>query len=75
MVAWPAQGDRDISLCGPDGSNLRNITRTPEFNVAGRQFSRDGGQRWELVGGDDGGTVAAGSSSPNTFRHNWREVE
>jgi Tol biopolymer transport system component len=35
-------GDWDLFLCRPDGSDLRNITRTPEFNEAAPQFSRDG---------------------------------
>jgi len=35
-------GDWDLFLCRPDGSNLRNITRTSEYNEAAPQFSRDG---------------------------------
>ena len=35
-------GDWDLFLCRPDGSDLRNITRTPEYNEAAPQFSRDG---------------------------------
>jgi len=36
------QGDWDLFLCRPDGSLLRNLTKTPEFNEAAPQFSRDG---------------------------------
>ncbi len=35
-------GDWDLFLCRPDGSDLRNVTRTPQFNEAAPQFSRDG---------------------------------
>jgi len=35
-------GDWDLFLCRPDGSDLHNITRTPEYNEAAPQFSRDG---------------------------------
>ncbi|MCU0914556.1 MAG: hypothetical protein MUC88_08345, partial [Planctomycetes bacterium] len=35
-------GDWDLSLCRPDGSDLRNITRTPQYHEAAPQFSRDG---------------------------------
>ena len=35
-------GDWDLFLCRPDGSDLRNITRTPDYNEASPQFSRDG---------------------------------
>jgi Tol biopolymer transport system component len=35
-------GDWDLFLCRPDGSDLRHFTRTPEFNEAAPQFSRDG---------------------------------
>jgi Tol biopolymer transport system component len=35
-------GDWDLFLCRPDGSAVRNITRTPEFHEAAPQFSRDG---------------------------------
>ncbi len=37
-------GDWDLFLCRPDGSSIRNITRTPQFNEAAPQFSRDGRQ-------------------------------
>ena len=36
------KGDWDIFLCRPDGSHLRNITQTPEYNEFSPQFSRDG---------------------------------
>jgi dipeptidyl aminopeptidase/acylaminoacyl peptidase len=34
--------DWDLFLCRPDGSGLRNITRTPDYNEIAPQFSRDG---------------------------------
>jgi len=37
-----AQGDYDLFLCRPDGSKLRNITRTPEFSEFCVRFSWDG---------------------------------
>jgi len=36
------QGNWDLFLCRPDGSALRNITRTSEYHEAAPQFSRDG---------------------------------
>ena len=36
------RGDWDLFVCRPDGSDRHNITRTPESNEAGAQFSRDG---------------------------------
>ena len=36
------RGDWDLFVCRPDGSDQRNLTRTPESNEAGAQFSRDG---------------------------------
>ncbi len=36
------QGDWDLFLCRPDGSQVRNITRTPESSEHSPQFSRDG---------------------------------
>lgn len=52
-------GDWDLFLCRPDGSDLRNITRTPEYNEAAPQFSRDGRRllfrrlpRSETIGGN-----------------------
>jgi len=35
-------GDWDLFLCRPDGADLRNSTRTPQYNEAAPQFSRDG---------------------------------
>ena len=40
--ARSAQGDWDLFICRPDGSNIRNLTLTPEFNEAVPQISRDG---------------------------------
>ncbi|MCX5646194.1 MAG: hypothetical protein NTZ17_16160 [Phycisphaerae bacterium] len=34
--------DWDLFLCRPDGSDSHNITRTPQYNEAAPQFSRDG---------------------------------
>jgi len=36
------RGDWDLFLCRPDGSRLRNLTRTADFSEAWPQFSRDG---------------------------------
>jgi Tol biopolymer transport system component len=36
------KGDWDLFLCRPDGSGVRNITRTPDANEAYPLFSRDG---------------------------------
>jgi len=36
------RGDWDLFVCRPDGSDRRNLTRTPESNEAAAQFSRDG---------------------------------
>src|ERR1051326_5198766 len=44
-IVFPArseQGDWDLSLMRPDGSQRRALTRTPEWNEATPQFSRDG---------------------------------
>ena len=35
-------GDWDLFVCRPDGSDLHNVTRTPQYNEAAPQFSRDG---------------------------------
>src|SRR6266699_1130227 len=40
--ARSAQGDWDLFLMRPDGSHRRALTRTPEWNEAAPQFSRDG---------------------------------
>jgi Tol biopolymer transport system component len=36
------KGDWDLFACRPDGTAMRNITRTPGFNEAAPQVSRDG---------------------------------
>ncbi len=36
------KGDWDLFVCRPDGSELRNLTNTPEYHEAAPQFSRDG---------------------------------
>src|SRR5438876_12415425 len=44
-IVFPArseQGDWDLFLMRPDGSQRRALTRTPECNEAAPQFSRDG---------------------------------
>jgi Tol biopolymer transport system component len=44
-VVFPArseQGDWDLFLMRPDGSQRRALTQTPEWNEAAPQFSRDG---------------------------------
>jgi Tol biopolymer transport system component len=38
------KGDYDLFLCRPDGSSVRNITRTPGESEFGALFSRDGAQ-------------------------------
>ena len=35
-------GDYDLFVCRPDGSNVRALTHTPEFSEFSPQFSRDG---------------------------------
>jgi Tol biopolymer transport system component len=42
FAARSERGDWDLFLCRPDGSDLRNITRTSNYNEAAPQFSRDG---------------------------------
>lgn len=42
FCARSAQGDWDLFLCRPDGSAIRNLTFSPDFNEAVPQFSRDG---------------------------------
>jgi Tol biopolymer transport system component len=56
-------GDWDLFVCRPDGTAVRNITRTPEFNEAAPQFSRDGRRllyrrlpRQETISGNQYGT-------------------
>jgi Tol biopolymer transport system component len=44
-IAYSARtgmGDWDVFLCRPDGSNLRNLTNTPDAEEAAPRFSRDG---------------------------------
>lgn len=36
------KGDWDLFLCRPDGSDVRNITNTPQFSEAAPRFSPDG---------------------------------
>jgi len=40
--ARSVRGDWDLFLMRPDGSSIRNITRTPEHNEAAPRFSPDG---------------------------------
>ena len=40
--ARSSAGDWDLFACRPDGSSLRNLTNTPEYNEAWPQISRDG---------------------------------
>jgi hypothetical protein len=42
FAARSENGDWDLFLCRPDGSHVRNITRTPGHNEFSPQFSRDG---------------------------------
>ena len=42
LPARSEQGDWDLFLMRPDGSKRRALTRTPEWNEAAPQFSRDG---------------------------------
>lgn len=62
FAARSPQGDWDIFLCRPDGSDLRNLTHTPNFNEAYPLFSRDGRRllyrqlsREETINGNDYG--------------------
>ena len=70
------QGDWDLFLARPDGSDRRNITRTPDSNEAAPQFSRDGSRllyrrlaRDEIIDGNDygaqGSLVLANSDATN----------
>ena len=40
--ARTAKGDWDLFVCRPDGSQARQLTKTPEFNEGSPQWSRDG---------------------------------
>jgi Tol biopolymer transport system component len=61
-IAFPARsekGDWDLYVMRPDGSERRPLTRTPEWNEAWPQFSRDGSrllyrrlQRGEPINGN-----------------------
>ena len=43
LIADPAQrGQTDVYLCRPDGSQLRNLTNTPDWSEYGVRFSLDG---------------------------------
>jgi len=42
FAARSEKGDWDLFLMRPDGSDRRNLTRTPAYNEAAPQFSRDG---------------------------------
>src|SRR4051794_19248206 len=71
------RGDWDLFACRPDGSDRRNITRTPDANEAAPQYSRDGKRllyrrlpKGEPIDGNHYGTqgelvlAAADGSSP-----------
>src|SRR5205823_2871837 len=73
-------GDWDLFVCRPDGSAVRNITRTPEFNEAAPQFARDGRKllyrrlpRRETISGNQYGTqgelvlAQSDGTSPTVF--------
>ena len=42
FAARTGEGDWDLFLCRPDGSDVRDITRTPRWNEGYALFSRDG---------------------------------
>src|SRR5437867_12072857 len=68
-IVFPArseQGDWDLFLMRPDGSKRRALTRTPEWNEAAPQFSRDGSRllyrrlkRGEAINGNRYGEAGA----------------
>src|SRR5438477_1853529 len=73
-------GDWDLFVCRPDGSAERNITRTPEFNEAAPQFSREARKllyrrlpRREAISGNQYGTqgelvlAQADGTNPTVF--------
>ena len=78
-IVFPArseQGDWDLFLMRPDGSQRRALTRTPEWNEAAPQFSRDGTRllyrrlkRDEAISGnrygEQGALIAANSDGTN----------
>lgn len=65
-IAYCARSDRkdwDLFVCRPDGSDVRNITNTADFNEAYPLFSRDGKrlmyrrlERNETISSNDHGT-------------------
>jgi Tol biopolymer transport system component len=80
--ARSADGDWDLFVCRPDGTDVRNLTRTPMFNEAAPQFSRDGRQllyrrlaRAETISGNQYGTqgelvfARADGTSARAFGH------
>lgn len=42
FAARSEKGDLDLFVCRPDGTEWRNLTRTPEYNEGLPRFSRDG---------------------------------
>ena len=42
FAARAPKGDWDLFLCRPDGSEMRNLTQTPDYSEFAAQFSRDG---------------------------------
>lgn len=42
FAAKSGAGDLDLFVCRPDGTEKRNLTRTPDFNEGLPRFSRDG---------------------------------
>src|SRR5437870_12136773 len=75
FAARSEQGDWDLFLMRPDGSQRRALTRPPEWNEAAPQFSRDGTRllyrrlkRDEAISGNpyraQGAPAAANSDRP-----------